>query len=91
VADGDVVITVGDNGCGIPEPLFERIFEPFFTTREVGKGAGQGLAICYKFVNGSLGGSITVASTEGAGSTFTLRLPAMAREEAQIEPPVETA
>lgn len=68
------VIKISDNGGGIPNDIRERIFEPFFTTKEVGMGTGQGLAIAHKVVKGH-GGTITCASTEGRGTTFTIKLP----------------
>ncbi len=73
--EGDMVcVSVGDSGRGIPEEHQQRIFEPFFTTKEVGKGTGLGLSICYEIVKKHRG-TIEVESTEGAGSTFTIKLP----------------
>jgi PAS domain S-box-containing protein len=72
--DDNVFISVSDTGCGIPPEVQRRIFEPFFTTKEVGKGTGLGLSISYDIIK-KHGGEITVDSTEGAGTTFTVRLP----------------
>jgi signal transduction histidine kinase len=75
-AAGDkVVIEVEDSGCGIPEPIRNRIFDPFFTTKDVGKGTGQGLAICYNAVVNKHDGSLTVESTPGVGSLFRITVP----------------
>jgi signal transduction histidine kinase len=71
-----VSLTVRDNGCGIPESIIERIFDPFFTTKDVGKGSGQGLAICYDIVVNKHGGRIDVQSNPGEGTTFQILLPA---------------
>jgi signal transduction histidine kinase len=68
----DVEIHVNDNGQGVAPEDQERIFEPFFTRKE--KGTGLGLAIAKKIVDGH-GGRITVTSTPGQGTTFTLALP----------------
>jgi two-component system NtrC family sensor kinase len=73
-ADG-VRILIADSGCGIPAQNLERIYEPFFTTKPEGKGTGLGLAICYSIIR-HLGGTMEVASQVGAGTTFTLFLPA---------------
>jgi two-component system, NtrC family, sensor kinase len=74
-SEGDaVLITVKDTGGGIPPEDLRRIFEPFYTTKGRGKGTGLGLAICRELV-AALGGNITVESTPGEGSTFTVRLP----------------
>lgn len=67
-------ISVTDTGCGISDEIRSRIFEPFFTTKEVGKGTGLGLSISYDIVK-KHGGDISVESTVGNGTTFTIRLP----------------
>jgi PAS domain S-box-containing protein len=69
------VISVADNGCGIPEHLQQMIFEQFFTTKEVGKGTGQGLALARAVVVDGHGGTIEVHSTPGESTEFVLRLP----------------
>jgi PAS domain S-box-containing protein len=73
--DHAVVIEVKDTGCGIPAEIRERIFDPFFTTKDVGKGTGQGLAICYNIVVVKHHGAIEVESEPGIGSTFRVTLP----------------
>jgi signal transduction histidine kinase len=70
----DVLITVRDTGTGIAAEDLRRIFEPFYTTKGRGKGTGLGLAICRELA-AALGGSISVESEPGKGSTFTVRLP----------------
>ncbi|CAD7780302.1 Adaptive-response sensory-kinase SasA [Candidatus Methanoperedenaceae archaeon GB37] len=76
---GDVTVTVSDTGKGIPENIIDRIFEPFFTTKEAGRGTGLGLSISYAIVT-DYGGTITVESKEGKGTTFELRFPAVRRQ-----------
>jgi len=73
-ADGFAIASVEDTGCGIAPEHLGRLFEPFFTTKGVGVGTGLGLSISQGIVR-QLGGEITVSSTPGAGSTFTVRLP----------------
>lgn len=76
---GAVEMVFKDTGCGIPEENLQRIFEPFFTTKPVGKGTGLGLAVCYGLVQ-QMGGTLGVESRVGAGTTFTLTLPAISTE-----------
>jgi PAS domain S-box-containing protein len=71
---GDIVVEVADNGLGIPEEARSRIFDPFFTTKPVGLGLGLGLSICHGIVSAH-GGTITVDSTMGHGTTFRVALP----------------
>ena len=74
--DGEnIVVEVEDTGCGIPDDIRNRIFDPFFTTKDVGKGTGQGLAICYNVVVNKHQGTIDVLSTPGIGTTFRVLLP----------------
>jgi signal transduction histidine kinase len=68
-----VVVQVADSGLGIPPDVRRRIFEPFFTTKET--GTGLGLSIVSGIIS-SYGGTIDVESEAGAGTTFTIRLPA---------------
>jgi signal transduction histidine kinase len=72
-----VVASVRDTGQGIPEEYLSRIFDPFFTTKAEGQGTGIGLAVCTQIILAH-GGSITVQSQLGEGSTFTVRLPLQA-------------
>ncbi|MBA2661958.1 MAG: PAS domain S-box protein [Bradymonadaceae bacterium] len=73
---GDQVIAeVEDNGVGISAEIAERIFDQFFTTKPAGEGSGLGLALCRQIVE-SFGGTITVNSKLGVGTTFRVSLPA---------------
>jgi signal transduction histidine kinase len=70
----EVIATVRDNGCGIPEDIQERIFDPFFTTKPRGEGTGLGLSISFGIVT-KYGGEITCESIKGKGTTFILQFP----------------
>lgn len=72
---GYVVITVQDNGPGIPEHIQGRIFEPFFTTKGQGKGTGLGLSVSRGIIK-KMGGYIHLTSSPGLGTMFTVSLPA---------------
>jgi PAS domain S-box-containing protein len=74
-ADEIVQLTIADTGHGIPREAIQRIFEPFFTTKEFGKGTGLGLTVVKDIVEEHQG-SITVKSEPGAGTAFTILLPA---------------
>ena len=86
-ADGDdeplegdaVLIEVGDVGTGMPSHVLEKIYEPFFTTKALGKGTGLGLSTVYGIVKQS-GGTLSVDSREGIGTTFRIYLPRAASE-----------
>jgi len=69
-----VIISITDNGGGIPQDVQARIFEPFFTTKEVGVGTGQGLAIAHNVIVKSHGGQIWFDSKHGEGTTFYISL-----------------
>ena len=75
VVDEMAVLEVSDNGCGIPREDIGRIFAPFYSTKGPGGGMGVGLAIAHQTVV-SAGGTISVESTVGQGSTFRVELPA---------------
>ncbi|MBN1409225.1 MAG: substrate-binding domain-containing protein [Spirochaetales bacterium] len=69
----EVLVSITDSGCGIPETIRNRVFEPFFTTKEAGFGSGLGLDICRKIVK-KHNGSIDFESVPGR-TVFTVRLP----------------
>lgn len=74
-ADGQAVLTVADNGCGMDETVRARAFEPFFTTKPQGVGTGVGLSICHGIVTAH-DGAIELASAPGEGTRFRVALPA---------------
>ncbi len=77
----NVFITITDNGPGISKTVQKSIFEPFFTTKPVGEGTGLGLSVSYFIITSHHHGSITVDSTPGEGTTFTITLPVGNNEE----------
>lgn len=79
--DDFVTVSISDTGSGIPEESVAKIFDPGFTTKGVGVGTGLGLSICYQIMEDH-GGTISVKSEQGVGSTFTLTLP--------LRPPSQT-
>lgn len=70
----EYVLSIRDNGCGIPAEHLSRIFEMLFTTKPSGRGTGLGLSIVSNLVGG-LGGHVDVQSTENEGTCFEIRLP----------------
>ncbi|HEY5799307.1 MAG TPA: ATP-binding protein, partial [Burkholderiaceae bacterium] len=71
---GQFVLEFEDNGCGMPQAVMDRAFEPFYTTKDVGSGSGLGLSISFGIV-AKHQGTLSVRSSEGEGSCFTVRLP----------------
>ena len=72
--NGEIVVEVADNGCGIPDEILPQIFDPFFTTKAVGDGTGLGLSITHSMVQDH-GGRLQVESVHGQGTRFRVILP----------------
>ncbi len=72
--DDKVLISVKDNGNGIPQKIVEKIFQPFFTTKPTGQGTGLGLSLSYDIIKAH-GGEIKVETKEGEGTIFNIILP----------------
>ena len=87
--NNQIVITVKDNGNGIPENIKAKIFQPFFTTKPTGQGTGLGLSLAYDIVTKGHAGTLEVVSSvanpdnggEGVGSEFIIRLPTKVNED----------
>jgi signal transduction histidine kinase len=80
-----VDIVVADDGIGMSDAIRDRIFDPFFTTKSVGKGTGQGLAICRDVVVNKHAGAIAVETREGVGTSFTITLPIDGGRQARMD------
>ncbi len=70
-----IIVTVSDNGLGIPSPIINKIFQPFFTTKPTGEGTGLGLSMSYDIITKSHGGELRAKSKEGIGTDFEIILP----------------
>jgi len=79
-ADSHIVVTISDDGPGIPKDQQRRVFEPFFTTKETEKGTGLGLWISYDIME-KMGGTIIFESKVGEGSAFTVKIPVVLPEK----------
>jgi signal transduction histidine kinase len=69
------VISVKDNGTGIPNKIIDKIYQPFFTTKPTGEGTGLGLSLSYDIITKGHGGDLKVASKEGEFTEFEIMLP----------------
>lgn len=76
VGDGEVLLTVTDNGCGMNDATFERAFEEAFTTKPAGKGSGIGLFMCRMLMH-EMEGDVELHSQVGRGTVATVHLPLM--------------
>ena len=74
--DGQVVITVHDNGSGIPDSVKDKIMQPFFTTKPTGEGTGLGLSLSYDIIVKGHNGKIDVKSEENSYTEFVISIPA---------------
>ena len=73
ICGNSVIITVSDNGNGIPQKIVDKIFQPFFTTKPTGEGTGLGLSLSYDIIKAH-GGEIKVESEQGVGTEFKVQL-----------------
>jgi signal transduction histidine kinase len=72
--DHKILISVKDNGNGIPKKFVDKIFQPFFTTKPTGQGTGLGLSLSYDIVKAH-GGELKVETKEGEDAEFIIELP----------------
>lgn len=82
IQDKKLLVSIADNGPGVPEAHRYKVFEPFFTTKEVGRGTGLGLAICREIVRKHKG-DLVIKDAEGGGALFEITLDP---EELEKEP-----
>ena len=81
VMDEEILLIFHDKGIGINTSDIKKVFDPFFTTKEIGKGTGQGMAICHDVITKKHHGTLKVSSKEGLGTTFTIKLPKGKRKQ----------
>jgi signal transduction histidine kinase len=73
--DNKIIVSVKDNGTGIPQKALDKIFQPFFTTKPTGQGTGLGLSLSYDIVTKGHGGELKVETKEGESTGFSVILP----------------
>ena len=74
-AGDKILISVRDNGNGIPQKVLDKIFQPFFTTKPAGQGTGLGLSLSYDIITKGHGGELKVETKEGEGTVFIISIP----------------
>ncbi|WP_083456007.1 PAS domain-containing hybrid sensor histidine kinase/response regulator [Desulfosarcina cetonica] len=83
-------LDISDTGCGMPPEIMASIFDPYFTTKDLGEGTGLGLSVVHGIVK-DYGGDISVRSTVGEGSTFSILFPAVKAQINKNKSTVEEA
>ena len=73
--DGNICISIGDNGMGMTEEVKQHIYENFFTTKPIGQGTGLGMGITRDIIENKHGGTLSFESEEGKGTAFTFTIP----------------
>jgi two-component system NtrC family sensor kinase len=73
--NGNVEITITDNGTGIPQKVLDKIYQPFFTTKPTGQGTGLGLSMSYDIITKGHGGELKVDTVEGEYTSFIITIP----------------
>lgn len=88
VCNDSVIVSITDNGTGIPKHIEHRIFDPFFTTKEVGRGTGQGLSISHRIITEKHSGRLSFETVPDVGTTFSIALPIknMSIQDVSIKP-----
>jgi len=76
----EILVSVTDNGPGIPEDMQRKVFDPFFTTKSASKGTGLGLWVSYSIME-KMGGNISLSSKVGEGTTFVVQIPLVLPEK----------
>jgi signal transduction histidine kinase len=88
IENDQVMLNFSDDGVGMSAKTLHQVFDPFFTTKMGQGGSGLGMNIVYNIVTGMLGGTIGIASTEGSGTSITMRFPRKAPKHLADDVPV---